>query len=318
MKPWSFVHVADIQPGSPRSYRYNPSWIKNWHQAREQIIAMEPDFLLVGGDITRDGSIHRFELEEMQADLASLPFPVHVIPGNMDTGNKHTNTNRRHRGDDQCCDLDLNVTSQQLQQFASVFGPLWWSFDHKGVRFSGFADMVVNSGLPEEAVFRAWAEEQKQRPPAKHHVWIMHYAMFADSLHEPNWDITDPEKYTNWYFCVDKPGRDDLLALFKQTNTDLVISGHIHCHHKAIEEGICFEVAPATCFGQWADRWNDGDTTLGFLRYDVSERGIEGTRIALEKTYQLQGYGLGGHPAPHVRDYSQAWESVPESNDVQV
>ena len=186
MPPWTFIHVADIQPGSPKSYRYNPSWIHNWREARRQIVALKPDLLLVGGDLTRDGSLHRFELEEAKADLDALPFPVHVVPGNMDTGNKHTDRDGRYRGPDQCTDRELNVTSAQLQQFADVFGPLWWSFEHKGTRFSGFADMVVNSGLPEEAHFWRWAEAQARRPRAAHHVWMTHYPLFIDDPHEPN------------------------------------------------------------------------------------------------------------------------------------
>lgn len=306
MTPWTFVHVADIQPGSPRSYRYNPSWIKNWHQAKEQILAINPDLLLVGGDLTRDGSLHRYELEAMKAEIDTLPFPVHVIPGNMDTGNKHTDTIGIHRGPDQCTDLDLNVTSAQLQPFASVFGPLWWSVGHKGVRFSGFADMVVNSGLPEEDAFWAWAETQRQRPPARHHVWITHYPLFVDAPDEPNWAIT--EDYMAWYFSIDQPGRARLLALFEDTGADVVISGHVHCHRVTYAQGIRFEIAPATSFGQWGDRWEDGDATLGFLRYDVTDDGITSTFVPLAETYDLQGYGPGGHPAPHVRDYSLAWE----------
>ncbi len=306
MEPWTFVHVTDIQPGSPKSYRYNPSWIRNWYEAKKQILKIVPDLLLVGGDLTRDGSIHRYELEEMKADLDGLPFPVYVVPGNMDTGNKHTRKNGRHRGPNQCTDLELNVTSAQLEQFASVFGNLWWSVDHKNVRFSGFADMVVNSGLPEEKEFWEWAEAQKSRPHASHHVWIMHYALFADAPDEPNGDIG--KQYSDWYFCIDQPGRKRLLELFKATSADVVISGHVHCHKVTYAEGIRFEIAPATSFGQWANRWVDGDASLGFLKYDVSDAGIECTFVPLEKTYCLEGYGPGGHPAPHARDYSIAWE----------
>ena len=308
MEPWTFIHVADMQPGSPRSYRYNPSWIKNWEQARRQIVAINPDLVLVGGDITRDGSIHRYELEEMKGNLDGLPFPVHVVPGNMDTGNKHTHTNGLHRRPGQCTDLELNVTSAQLQQFASVFGPLWWTFDHKDVRFSGFADMVVNSGLAEEAEFWKWAENEKKRPKAKQHIWIMHYAMFSNDIHERNWNIADPDEYFDWYFCIDNPGRGRLLELFQATGTDIVISGHIHCHRVSCGEGIRFEVAPATCFGQWRDRWPDGDDSPGFLKYDVTDEGIESTFIPLTESFDLKGYGAGGHPAPDVRDYSLAWE----------
>ena len=309
MKPWTFIHVADIQPGSPKSYRYNPSWIENWRQARKQIIELNPDLLLVGGDITRDGSIHRYELEEMKADFDDLPFPVYTVPGNMDTGNLHTDREGRHRGNpDQCTDMELNVTSAQLQQFSSVFGPLWWSVDHNNVRFSGFADMVVNSGLPEEKAFWEWAESEKQRPGALRHVWIMHHAMFADSMDEPNWDITNPEEYHDWYYCHDNPGRSRLLDLFKATHTDIVISGHIHCHHVSYSNGIRFEISPGTCFGQWGDRWEDGDPALGFLKYDVTDDGITSTFVPLEKTFSLTGYGPGGHPSPRARDYSLAWE----------
>jgi predicted phosphodiesterase len=305
--PWSFVFVADMQPGSPRSYRYNPSWLENWREARAQIVAIAPDLILVGGDVTRDGSIHRFELEQSKRDLDALPFPVHVIAGNMDTGNKRTDRDGRHRGPEQCTDRELNLTSEQLRQFASVFGPLWWSFDHKEVRFSGITDMVVNSGLPEEQEFWRWAEEQKRRPPARHHVWITHYPLFVERPDEPNWEIGDPVNYNNWYFSIDQPGRARLMELFKATRTALVISGHVHCHREMEADGIRFVIAPAVSFVQWAKRWPDANPALGFLRYDVSETGIKGSFVALRKTHSIPGYGPGGHPAPHVRDYSKAW-----------
>jgi hypothetical protein len=307
MEVWTFAYAADMQPGSPKSYRYNPSWIENWREARKQLIELNPELLLVGGDVTRDGSIHRYELEEMKREL-EFPFPVHVIPGNMDTGNKHTRIEGRHRGPDQCTDTDLNVTSDQLRQFASVFGPSWWSFVHRNVRFSGFADTIVNSGLPEEAEFWRWADQVRELPREKHHVWIMHYPLFVESVHEPNWAIDDPVDYRNWYFSIDEPGRGRLFDLFKATGTKIVISGHVHCHRVVYEDGIRFEIAPATSFGQWKDRWPDGDASLGFLRYDVGDDDIECTFVPLARSHELEGYGPGGHPAPHARDYSQARE----------
>ena len=52
------------------------------------------------------------------------------------------------------------------------------------------------------------------------------------------------------------------------------------------------------------NRWQDGDDTLGFLVYYVSDSGIECEFVPLKKTYKLEGYGPGGHPAPEARDYS--------------
>ncbi|MBM4086501.1 MAG: hypothetical protein FJ272_17095, partial [Planctomycetes bacterium] len=83
MSPWSFVHATDIHVGSPRSFRFQPAFNENWQTAREQIVALKPDLLLVGGDVARDGNVHRLELEAVKADFDRLPFPVHVVPGNM-------------------------------------------------------------------------------------------------------------------------------------------------------------------------------------------------------------------------------------------
>lgn len=310
MSTWRFIHLADIQPGSPRSFRYCADWLGNWRVAKRQIRELAPDLVLVGGDLTRDGNVHRFELEQMRDELAGLGCPWHVVPGNMDTGNKRATSDPGFRANpSQYAATELAVTSGQLRQFASVFGPLWWSFDHRGVRFSGCPDLVVNSGLPEEEQFWHWAAEQVRRPPARHHVWIMHYALFSDHPQEPNWGIADPEHYHDWYFTVDQPGRRRLLELFRATGATHVISGHIHCRRTVHACGIRFDYAPATAFGQWGDRWPDGDDSPGFLEYTVAESGIDCRFVPLaECCVGGVRYGLGAHPRPERRDYGEALE----------
>jgi len=310
MEKWKFVYAGDIQPGSPRSYRYHPALMENWQQAKKQILGIKPEFLLVGGDITRDGSIHDFEFEEMKKEFDSLPFPVHPVAGNMDTGNKHTKVQGRHRkSETQCDDIDLNVTSEQLSGFSKFFGPLWWSFVHRGIRFSGVTDMIINSGLPEEKKFWEWAGKLASLPVCSNHVWITHYPPFVESPDELNWDINDSENYTNWYFTIDNPGRKRLLDLFRDTGTTLVISGHVHCHKILNSEGIKFEIAPAVAFGQWEDRWPDGDSSVGFLLGEVEGGKVETKFVPIEHPCEIDpaaGYGPGGHPLPELRDYSKA------------
>ena len=304
MQPWCFVHATDIHVGSPRSFRFAPSWNENWQTARQQIRAIGPDLLLLGGDLTRDGNIHRFELDAIKADLDALPFPYYVVPGNMDTGNKHTEVSGTVGRDD----IALNLTSAQLEQFAEVFGPPWWTMVHKDVRFSGFCDMVAGSGLPEERAFWRWMDAQPEQPRTRHHVWIMHSALFIDDVDETNFDIIDPDHYLDWYFGIDNPARRHLLDVFRATGTDLVISGHVHCHRAHGVDGIRFEIGPSTAFGQWGNRWPDGDPRLGFLRYDVTDAGIRSTHVPLERVSTATGYGPGGHPSPDQRDYTVAWE----------
>ncbi len=59
---------------------------------------------------------------------------------------------------------------------------------------------------------------------------------------------------------------------------------------------------------QFEDRWEDGDTTRGFLNCQVDENGIEITFVPLAEISQKKGYGPGGNPRPEARDYSIAWE----------
>jgi len=307
MQAWRFAHVADIQVGSPKSFRFQPAWNENWETARRQILEVRPDLLLVGGDLTRDGAIHRWELESIHADLSALPFPCHVIPGNMDTGNKHTGVNGAVR-EGRDGDVNLNLTRGALTQFESVFGPSRWSVVHRGTRFTGLCDMLLGSGLPEEEEQWAWIDRLKSLPREKRHVWILHYALFIDGPDEPTWDITDPDQYHCWYFSIDKPHRRRLVEAFKATGADLVITGHVHNRKSFDVDGIRIDCAPATCMSQFARRWPDADPTLGFTVYTVTDNGIEGQFVALDTVSTSGGYGPGGHPPPKARDYSVAWE----------
>ena len=65
MKPWNFVYVTDMQPGSPKSFRFKLAWAENWQTARRQIIGLKPEFMLIGGDVTRDYSL-AWEKTEMK------------------------------------------------------------------------------------------------------------------------------------------------------------------------------------------------------------------------------------------------------------
>lgn len=304
---WNFVVLSDMQPGSPRSFRYRPGWRENWQTAMRQAIDLKPDLALCPGDITRDGNVHRFEFEEMKRDLESLPFHTWCVAGNMDTGNKRAYSNGR-KGEGQMSDLELNVTCEQLRQYSEFFGPLWWTFVHKNVRFTGITDVVIDSGLPQEEELWRWMDWLKTLPREQHHIFTMHYAVFMDRPDEGNYDITDPRAYGDWYFTVDEPSRSRLINIFKASAVTRVVTGHIHCRRHVQFDGICYDYAPGTAFPQFGDRWPDGDPTLGMLQYEVSGADMTCSFVPLDRVSEnSEGYGLGGHPALHARDYSLAW-----------
>jgi len=305
MNEWHFVHVADMQPGSRRSFRFNPKYYENWEIARKQIIKLEPELMVIGGDVTRDGHYHDFEFEEMKTSLDTMNILYRAIPGNMDTGNKHTDKQGPNPKRD---DIGLNVTSEQLRRFSKFFGELPWTFVHKNVRFSGFYAAVTDSGLPEEDIMWQWLDDLKDLPPVQHHVMMNHYALFIDDLNEPNFDITDPEHYSACYFGIDEPYRRRIFNAYRKANVTIVFSSHIHCRRPVqIVEGIRFYKSPATAFSQWDDRWGDGDPTLGFYYCHVNVGEIVVEFVPLERVSAATGgWGKGGHIRPEDRDYSLA------------
>ena len=283
--------------GTPRSYRYQPAWNENWKTARRQIIQRKPELLLVGGDMTRDGTTHTFELEQARSEFQTLPFPSFIIPGNHEVGNKFLPGN------------PVSIQSAYLERYRSVFGASQGSQRFKNVRFSAFDAFLPGSGLPEESELWAWMDSLQPDPEAKFHVWMIHPALFIDHPSEPNWN---PEQdRTAWYFGIDEPFRSRILDTMKRTHADIVISGHIHCRRLVEHEGIRFQYAPSTAFPQWGDRWPDGDDRLGFLEFQVEPESIQIKFIELDKTSDQPGYGSGGNPPMQGRDYSKAWEHPP-------
>jgi 3',5'-cyclic AMP phosphodiesterase CpdA len=308
---WTFLHACDSHLGTPRSYRFRPAINQRWAAIKEQMAALKPEFLLHGGDLTRDGDTHEFEFELARNDLDTLPFPTFVIPGNMDVGNKHTSVSGTIRDWD---DVELNMTSERLDLFASWFGPIHWTFLYRDVRFTGFFAGVAGSGLKQEQRLWSMLENLPNLPPAKHHVAVMHYWPFMEQPDEPEWDITKPDKYDNWYFSLDRPHRLRLMELLKAASVDVLFCGHVHTGRPPQDiDGLkLYRSCPAGNSQQLAERWPDADTRYGFHKCDVTDSGIEVSFVPSDDQCDEFGtFGPWGHPAVEERDYSVAEEQPP-------
>ena len=295
---WSFVFATDIHIGSLRSYRFQPAWNENWKTARSQIQQRRPDLVLVGGDMTRDGSTHVEELVESKHDLETMGMPVHVIPGNHEVGNKWSP------------DSSVAIRSEYLHRYQKVYGASEWSFVQgtgpNTVRFTGLNAFLLGSGLPEEALLRAWLDGLERDSRAAHHVWMIHPSMFADRFDEADFDpVTDR---VPWYFGLNQVDREYLWDVMRRTGVTQVLSGHIHCRRHVRHAGVDFYLGPATAFPQWGERWPDGDATLGFMEFTVSEGAITPEFVPLDRVSDQVGYGPGGNPPIEGRDYSVARE----------
>jgi len=320
--PWTFLHVNDSHMGTARSYRFRPAINKRWAAIKQQMASIDADLLLHGGDLTRDGDTHEFEYQQAREDLDTLPFPTFIIPGNMDVGNKHASqTGVKHRWDPKGLgwnDPDLNMTAKRLDLFSNYFGPLQWSFLHRGVRFTGFYAAVAGTGLPHEQRFWRMLERLPKLPAAKHHVAVMHYWPFMEHPDEPAWDLTDGDQYDNWYFSIDPPHRQRLWKILKSANVEILFCGHVHTGRPVqIVDGIrLYRTQAAGNTGQLFERWPEADTRFGFHRCDVNETGIDVTFIpGNDQCEEFGTFGPLGHPPIEERDYSVAEEQPPLEPD---
>lgn len=314
-QPFTFAHINDHHLGTPRSYRYRPTMTRRWQAIRRQILAAEPELLLVGGDLTRDGDTHEFEYLQAREDFDALPFPCFVIPGNMDVGNKHTDREGPHPARS---DLALNMTSHRLALFASYFGPINWTFVHRQVRFSGFYAAVAGSGLPEEERFWHFVEHLPDLPPVRHHVAMMHYWPYIDSPDEPNWDITVREEYLPWYFGMDEPHRGRLLDTLQAAGVTDLLCGHVHTGRPVERVGTMriHKTPAAGNTAQLTNRRPEVETRQGFQLCEVTEDGVTVTFVPGDDQSEETGiWGPGGHPRLEDRDYSIAQQQPPLSPD---
>jgi len=299
---WKFVHVTDIHLGSPDSYRFKPGWNDNWTMATKQIQALAPDLLLVGGDLARDGNIEPRQFDLSRAAIDAVGVPWHVIPGNMDTGNKITDRQGALADRD---DVECNVTEALLQTFKNKVGPFPWTFVHRGVRFSGCYEIIKDSPLPSAAELDRWLEGLGRLPKTRHHVMLNHYPLFIDDLNEGAFDHTKTlDDYHAWYFAMDPAPRRRMLDAYHQAGVTHILSGHIHCRRPPITaEGITFCFGASTAMPQWGERWPDGDPTLGFQAFTVTPETIEYAFHPLTKvSTRSDGWGPGGHPKPGARE----------------
>ena len=255
----------------------------NWQTAYRQLQHMDADLLPVGGDLTRDGSIHDFELAKAKEEFDALPYPYYAIPGNMDTGNKPTAipgaTGRddprpkRHRRTLDNCPLFRSLPVDLRPQRGPLHRPL------RGDCWLGLA-----------ARARMWdfLENCPPRPLPSTTSLLMHYALFVDALDEPSWDITKEDEYHSWHFTIDNLHRQRLFAACKKTGVEIV--------------SLATSTAAAPANRRWhsllplrRDRHAPVAGPLcgrrpapGLYRFDVSDDGIRDTFIPLAGNLQPQ------------------------------
>ncbi len=256
VEPFRFAQLTDIHLNP------NSNGPTNALMASIEQINQTPglDFVLVTGDLTEQGDSRM--IKEVKRCLDHLNVPYHVCLGNHET----------------------TWSESGCTAFGRVFGPEYFAFDHKGVRF-----LLFNTGPLLKMAYGhvspfgiSWASEDLQKNREKPAIIVTHYP------------LTDGD-VDNWYDVTD--------ALRKTGNIRLFIGGHYHELRNLRYDGM-----PGILM---RSNLPDGEGKPGYGIYEVDEKEIRayvqriGEEPQLVGTYTMQqaDYDPAGH-AEAYPDYS--------------
>lgn len=291
-----FVQLSDIHIGSAYSYHYKPAWVENFQQCLKQLkqLTPQPEFIIITGDLTRDGNTHLWELRAVLDWINELPYKVYTIPGNHDVGGRPETAK------------ESRLTQSSHAHFLSVFKKDNFEFEHKGIQFIGLNSFLFASKTPAEEAQWKWLESLKAKciRENRRNFWFMHTLPFWRNPFEefetvPQFDTPDG------YRLTDHASQIRLMKMLQDCKADFVANGHTHSYLDRTVDGIRQITCPSTAF------LAEEIDTLGFLVYDITQTKVTATMHPLETTSEAIGFG-GGIVNVAKRDYSLAQKTSPE------
>jgi predicted MPP superfamily phosphohydrolase len=293
-----FVQISDIHIGSPYSYHYQPSWVENFEQCLKQISELkpQPEFLILTGDMTRDGNTHLFELRYILEWMQKWPYKVYCIPGNHDVGGR-PETQKESR-----------LTQKSHEHFLKVFSKDNFDFIYNDIQFIGLDSFLFGSKIPAEEKQWEWMHFMTEKiiQEKRRSFWFMHTLPFWKAPFEaletvPKYDSSEG------YRLTDHASQIKLMTLIKKCKADFVACGHTHVYLDRTVDGIRQISCPSTAF------LADEASELGYMVYDIEGLTVNATMERLQKVSKTVGYG-GGILNIALRDYSLAWEKNEETS----
>ena len=133
-KNFTFAYISDSHIQHIKGSRFVNNWDRGLIRsvAETNLLQPEPDFVMFGGDLAQLGT--KPELDHGAEMLAKLNYKTHAVMGEHDYY------------------LDLG------EYWSELFGPQWYSFDHKGVHF-----VVLNSILTfDEWTYDRWPTAEQR------------------------------------------------------------------------------------------------------------------------------------------------------------
>jgi len=207
--------------------------------------ALNPDFVITGGDLIMDALGQSFGRADSLYDLyqgmiGELKMPVYNSIGNHEIYGiyKESGANKAH-------------PEYGEKMFETRLGKSYYSFDHKGWKFmiiNSIEDTKKNSYIGWiDSTQMEWVRKELERTPKETPIVISTHIPFITAFEQRYYGST----LSNDSSLVVANSKD-LLDLFKDHNLRLVLQGHLHTIEDIYIDGIHFITAGAVC-GAW---WN--------------------------------------------------------------
>lgn len=245
---FSFIFLTDVHMHE-NNYRGSA---EGFNKALEQVKLQDADFLLFGGD---NAPIDHYPAGDERAENLMRNFKAMVDK----TGQKAYYTVGNH---------DLVYTNghmdeKSLQTYEKVFGPAYYSFNHKGIHFiilnsnerDGKGNFVIRSEQVE------WLKKDLKEVDASVPVVL--------SMHVPLLSLYNPVIYGN-YITGDAmfSNYKEIWDMLRVHNIGLVLQGHTHVYEEVFIRNTRFITGGAISDNWWyGGGW--GDTFSGYVMIHV-------------------------------------------------
>ena len=241
---FTFVQLCDTQLGHG-GYEHD---IKSFEMAVEQINKLNPDFVVLCGDLVNKRKDSVFS--DFKEIMNRFEVPCYIAPGNHDVG------------------VIPNKTS--LNYYRKVIGKDYFTFQNKGYSF-----IVTNTQLwkadveNESEKHDNWFKKTlKNKSVNENPVFVIgHYPLFMKNLEEEE---------TNRNLPITK--RKEILKLFTQNNVIAYLTGHTHKTIINNYENIQLVSGGATSK-------NIGNESLGFRVWNVASDTVTHHFTPLQPTF---------------------------------
>lgn len=233
-RDFTFACISDAHLQHLRGRQFVPQWDHSLARAVSEtnLLSPKPDFVVFGGDLAQLGT--RAELDHGAELLAKLGCEVRMVIGEHDY----------YR--------DLG------EHWSRLYGPQWYSFDHKGVHF-----VVLNSILAGDAWLERWPEGAQRmahmaglenpegspfRVGARQRGWL---ARDLANLHPSTplvvFSHSPLQKiHRDWNFWTEDAAQ--VQALLAPFDTTTVFHGHVHQVQHSRVGNIGFHSVKATAW----------------------------------------------------------------------